>query len=199
MEVLSSAGCGHTKGKSVVSCGEAYARIQAACDARNEGKDIFILARTDALIHGWDEAMTRAKEFKRIGVDAIFVEALPDKEAMKRCAEEIGIPVLANIIEGGKTENLSALELAQLGYSAVAYPWTLVAAKLKSIRETLDRLKKSMTTGAPPMILGYSEVCEGVGFNRYWVSWHYSQLGLYFFADCVRIERSDMNTIKTDW
>jgi len=173
--MLISVGCGHTKGKSVVSRGEAYARIQAACDARNEGHDIFILARTDALIHGWDEAMTRAREFKRIGVDAVFVEALPDREAMKRCAEEVDIPIFGNIIEGGKTENLSALDLAQLGYSAVAYPWTLVAAKLKSIRETLDNLKKSMTVSAPPMILGYSEVCEGVGFNWYWVSWPFSK------------------------
>lgn len=46
-----------------------------------------------------------------------------------------------------------------------------MAAKLKSIRETLEALKKSMTVGAPPMILSYSEVCEGVGFNRYWVSY----------------------------
>ncbi|KAL5046081.1 hypothetical protein BDW71DRAFT_214783 [Aspergillus fruticulosus] len=160
--------CGHTKGKSVVSRGEAYARIQAAVDARNEGQDIFILARTDALIHGWDEALTRAKEFKRIGVDAVFVEALPDRESMQRCVQEIGIPTFANIIEGGKTENLSAKDLAELGFCAVAYPWTLVAAKLKSIRETLDALKKSMTEGAPPMILSYAEVCEGVGFNKYW-------------------------------
>lgn len=89
-------GCGHTKGKSVVSRGEAYARIQAACDARDNGKDIFVLARTDALIHGWDEALARAKEFKRIGVDAVFVEALPDKDAMRRCVEEVGIPTFAN-------------------------------------------------------------------------------------------------------
>lgn len=114
--------------------------------------------------------MTRAKEFIRIGVDAMFVEALPDREAMKRCAEELDIPVFGNIIEGGKTENLSAKELAELGFSAVAYPWTLVAAHLKSIRDTLDGLKKSMLTGAPPMILPYDEVCEGVGFNKYWVS-----------------------------
>ncbi|RMJ28349.1 Isocitrate lyase family [Aspergillus sp. HF37] len=173
--------CGHTKGKSVVSRGEAYARIQAACDARNEGQDMFILARTDALIHGWEEAMTRAAEFKRIGVDAIFVEALPDRDAMKRCVEEIGIPAFANIIEGGKTENLSALELARLGYAAVAYPWTLVAAKLRSVREALDGLKNSMTAGAPPMILGYSEVCEGVGFNKYWdreTRYEYNEDGL---------------------
>ncbi|KAL3470725.1 Pyruvate/Phosphoenolpyruvate kinase-like domain-containing protein [Aspergillus californicus] len=160
--------CGHTKGKAVVSRGEAFARIQAAVDARNEGQDIFILARTDALIHGWDEALTRAKEFKRIGVDAVFVEALPDRDAMRRCVEEVGIPTFANIIEGGKTENLSALDLAQLGFCAVAYPWTLVAAKLKSIRETLEALKQSMTQGAPPMILSYADVCEGVGFNKYW-------------------------------
>jgi methylisocitrate lyase len=79
-----------------VSKGEAYARLQAAVDARNEGKDIFILARTDALIHGWDEAMSRAKEFKRIGVDAVFVEALPDREAMTKCVKELGMPVFAN-------------------------------------------------------------------------------------------------------
>ncbi|KAI9930248.1 hypothetical protein MW887_012061 [Aspergillus wentii] len=160
--------CGHTKGKSVVSRGEAYARVQAAVDARNEGDDIFILARTDALIEGWEEAMTRAKEFKRLGVDAVFVEALPDRAAMKKCVAELQLPMLANIIEGGKTENLPASELAGLGFAAVAYPWTLVAARIKSIRQALEELKQSLTVGAPPMILGYEEMCEGVGFTKYW-------------------------------
>lgn len=152
----------------MVSRGEAYARIQAAVDARNEGLDIFVLARTDSLILGWDEAMTRAKEFKRIGVDAVFVEALPDRESMKRAVQEIGLPTFANIIEGGLTENLSAKDLAELGMCAVAYPWRLVAAKLKAVRDALETLKESMTIGAPPSILSYSEVCEGVGFNKYW-------------------------------
>ncbi|PKY00382.1 carboxyvinyl-carboxyphosphonate phosphorylmutase [Aspergillus campestris IBT 28561] len=174
--------CGHTKGKSVVSRGEAYARIQAACDARNEGRDIFILARTDALIHGWDEAMARAAEFKRMGADAVFVEALPDKDAMARCVKELDMPMLANIIEGGKTENLPAGELARMGFAAVAYPWTLVAARLKSIRDALEGLKRSMVDGTPPpQILGYSEMCEGVGFNRYWnqeARYEYTEEGL---------------------
>lgn len=161
-------GCGHTKGKSVVSRGEAFARIQAAVDARNEGLDIFVLARTDSLILGWDEAMTRAKEFKRIGVDAVFVEALPDRESMRKAVQEIGLPTFANIIEGGMTENLSAKDLAEIGMCAVAYPWRLVAAKLKAVREALESLKASMTIGAPPPILSYAEVCEGVGFNKYW-------------------------------
>lgn len=53
--------------------------MQAACNAQNKGKDIFVLARTNSLILGWDEAITRAREFKRISVDAVFVEALPDR------------------------------------------------------------------------------------------------------------------------
>jgi methylisocitrate lyase len=89
-------GCGHTKGKSVVSRGEAFARVQAACDARDEGQDIFILARTDSLILGWDEAMARAKEFKKIGADAVFIEALPDRAAMQLATKELDMPLFAN-------------------------------------------------------------------------------------------------------
>ena len=161
-------GCGHTKGKSVVGRGEAFARIQAAVDARNEGLDIVLLARTDALIISEEEAIFRAKRFFEIGVDIVFIEALPDKAAMARAVKTVQGPICANIIEGGKTENMSAADLAQLGFCTVAYPWTLVAAKLKSIRETLENIKASMTKGAPPKILSYDEVCYGVGFNKYW-------------------------------
>ncbi|KAI9162816.1 Carboxyvinyl-carboxyphosphonate phosphorylmutase [Paramyrothecium foliicola] len=160
--------CGHTAGKSVVSRGEAYARWQAAVDARNEGQDIWILARTDSLIHGYDEALARAKKAIEIGVDAIFVEALPDREHMTRLRSDLNFPVMSNIIEGGKTENLSAKDLAGLGYFMVAYPWTLVAAKLKSIRETLEAIKGSLLVGKPPVVLSYAEVCDGVGFNEYY-------------------------------
>jgi methylisocitrate lyase len=65
--------------------------------------------------------MTWAHEFKRIGADAVFVEALPDCDAMTRCVKELQIPMLANIIEGGMTENLSAKDQAGLGFAAVAY------------------------------------------------------------------------------
>ncbi|KAK2807129.1 hypothetical protein FQN51_004743 [Onygenales sp. PD_10] len=161
--------CGHTKGKSVVSRSEAYARIQAAVDARNAGLDIWILARTDSLIHGYSEALTRARKFKEIGADCVFVEALPDRATMERFRRDMDdFPVFANIIEGGKTENLSAGELGELGYAAVAYPWTLVAAKIRGVREALEGLKGSFLVGKPPEILSYGEVCEGVGFERYY-------------------------------
>lgn len=164
----SNAGCGHTYGKNVVSRDEAYARWQAAVDARNEGIDIWILARTDSLILGYDEAITRARKAIEIGVDAVFIEALPDQASMQQARKDLNFPMFANIIEGGKTENLSAKELGELGYCAVAYPWTLVAAKLRSIREALEAIKVSFTVGKPPTILTYSEVCEGVGFDKYY-------------------------------
>jgi 2-methylisocitrate lyase-like PEP mutase family enzyme len=126
------------------------------------------MARTDSLIHGYEEALTRARKAIEIGVDAIFVEALPDRESMERLRKDLDFPMIANIIEGGKTQNLSAKDLAELGYSAVSYPWTLVAAKLKSIREALEGIKGSMTVGKPPVVLSYAEVCEGVGFNKYY-------------------------------
>jgi methylisocitrate lyase len=96
---------------------------------------------------------------------------------MKKCIVEIDMPMLANIIEGGKTENLSAKELSGLGFAAVAYPWTLVAAKLKSIRDALESLKRSFMVGPPDMILSYDEVIKGVGFEEYWVS----------FSSCSRV------------
>ncbi|KAL2284616.1 hypothetical protein FJTKL_08716 [Diaporthe vaccinii] len=159
--------CGHTAGKSVVSRSEAYARWQAAVGAKDEGQDIWILERTDSLILGYDEAIARARKAIEIGVDAVFVEALPDRETMAHLRKDLDFPLFANIIEGGKTDNLSAKELGELGYSGVAYPWTLVAAKLRSIRETLEAIKGSFMVGKPPNILSYAEVCEGVGFNKY--------------------------------
>lgn len=143
--------------------------MQAAVDARNEGLDIVIQARTDAYnTHGWKEAIYRANEFLRIGVDLVFIEALPDRESMARAVRETNGPICANIIEGGLTENMSAQDLGEIGMCTVAYPWTLVAAHLKSTREALESLKKSFTLGKPESILSYDQVCYGVGFNKYW-------------------------------
>ncbi|RFU79401.1 methylisocitrate lyase [Trichoderma arundinaceum] len=155
-------------GAAVVSREEAFARVQAAVDARNEGVDIVVIGRTDSLILGWDEAIYRAKKFIEIGVDLIFIEAIPDRETMKKTVDTLNFPTLANIIEGGLTQQLSAQELGQIGFSIVAYPFTMVAAKVKAVREALDILKASFTSGAPPRIMSFEEVCEAVGFDKYW-------------------------------
>lgn len=160
--------CGHTKGKEVVDREEACARIRAAVAAREEGKDIFILARTDALIVSWEEAMERAREFTRLGADAIFMEAMKDRESMGNAVKEIDNAVFANIIEGGKTENVSADDMAKLGIAACTYPLTLLTSRIHSNREALTNLKKSFSTGSPPMILSFEDVCHQVGFDEFW-------------------------------
>lgn len=82
--------CGHTKGKSVVSREEACSRIKAAVDARNEGADIVILARTDARATlGLDEAIERLKLFKQLGADWTFLEAPQSVEEMRRYCQEV--------------------------------------------------------------------------------------------------------------
>ncbi|RSL51505.1 hypothetical protein CEP54_011367 [Fusarium duplospermum] len=149
--------------------GEAFARMKAAVDTRDEGLDIVIQARTDSYnTHRWEEAIYRANKFLEIGVDLVFIEALPDRDSMIRAVKEVKGPLCANIIEGGLTENMSAKDLAAIGMVTVAYPWTLVAAHLRSTREALESLKKSFSIGKPEQILSYEEVCYGVGFNKYW-------------------------------
>lgn len=161
-------GCGHTTGKAVVPEDEAYARIQAAVDARDEGLDIWILARTDSLIHGYDEALKRARRFIEIGVDAVFIEAMPDRDTMRRMADDLDFPCMANIIPGGRTEQVSAVEVAAMGYSALVYPFALLAAEIEAVRDALEGLKGSFTSRVPLETLPAEDVMEAVGFGQYY-------------------------------
>ncbi len=147
---------------------EAYARIQAAVDARNEGLDIWILGRTDSLIHGYDEALKRARRYIEIGVDAVFVEAVPDRQTMARLVQDLQFPCMANMIPGGRTELVSAESLAGMGYAAVAYPFALLAATIKSNREALEGLKVSFKSDKPAETLPAEEIMEAVGFPQYY-------------------------------
>ena len=92
--------CGHTQGKQVVDRGEALSRIRAAADARDEGADILIMARTDARApEGFDEAMWRIQAFADLGADILFLEAPQGEDEMKRfCAGAAG-PKMANLVE----------------------------------------------------------------------------------------------------
>ncbi|KAH0829306.1 hypothetical protein AYO21_05714 [Fonsecaea monophora] len=165
---MNEPGCGHSQGKTVVPEDEAYARIQAAVDARNEGLDIWILGRTDSLILGYDEAVKRARRFIEIGVDAVFVEAVPDRAMMKRLVQDLQFPCMVNIIPGGCTEVVSTKDLAAMGYACVVYPFALIAAKIKAVRQALQDLKASFESGNLPDTLEANEVFEAVGFPQYY-------------------------------
>ena len=163
---LSPKRCGHTRGKQVVERLEAENRIRAAVDARNEGAEILILARTDARgTHGLDEAIARAQMFRQIGADMTFVEAPHSIDEMKRICDEVDGPKMANLLEGGLTPFLKPEELQELGYSIATYPFTGLMAAIDAMQKAFAALK-SGTPPEPPM--GFEQLQTIVGFDEYY-------------------------------
>ncbi|MCA1243475.1 isocitrate lyase/PEP mutase family protein [Stappia stellulata] len=159
--------CGHTKGKLVVSREEAVDRIKAAVDAREEGSDILILARTDARHgHGLDEALERARAFKEAGADLLFVEAPHDVGEMETICREVPGWHMANLVEGGATPLLPHAELERIGYRLAAYPLTLLSAAIKAMQGALSE----MAAGRHPdaALLPFADLRKAVGFDAYY-------------------------------
>ena len=138
--------CGHMAGKEVIEKEEYAEKLQAAVDAK-KSKDFIIVARTDArATRGLDEAIERAKYYKKIGADAVFVEAPKSVDEMRRIGKEIKAPLVANMIEGGATPVLSANELHKMGFKIILYPLSVLYANAFASLTILKELKKSGTT-----------------------------------------------------
>ncbi len=157
--------CGHTRGKQVVDRGEALARIRAAVDAREEGADILVMARTDARFdHGFEEALWRCQAFAEAGADIVFFEAPQSEDEMERLCAAIPVPTMANMVEGGDTPVLSPRRLEAMGYRIAAYPLTLLNAGIGAMQRALDALGAGRT---PDDLLDFAELREIVGFEDY--------------------------------
>jgi len=158
--------CGHTKGKQVVPRDEAFARIRAAVDARDEGADILILARTDARQdHGLDEAIARAQKFREIGADITFVEAPHDAAEMRRICTQVDGPCMANLVEGGLTPMLSHKELQEIGYAIAIYPLAGLTASIGAVNAVLGGIRGG---ALPPAALSFADLRRIVGFDDYY-------------------------------
>ena len=159
--------CGHTPGKDVVSREEAFDRIQAAVDAKADGADILIMARTDANhTHGIEEAINRAQVFHEIGADILFVEAPKDINEMQLICREVPGCKMANIVEGGLTPNLSMRELSDLGYQIAAYPLTLLSSSMRAMKSTLELMKDDLPRDE--LLLDFAELRKNIGFDEYY-------------------------------
>ena len=159
--------CGHTPGKDVVSRDEAFDRIKAAVDARQEGTDILIMGRTDANhTHGLDEAIHRGKQYQEIGADIIFIEAPKTVEEMETICREVPGCHMANIVEGGLTPNLSMEQLQDVGFQFVAYPLTLLAASMQAMKQTLELMRQDLPRANH--LMDFEELRDRIGFNEYY-------------------------------
>ena len=140
--------CGHLDGKALVSTAEMAGKIRAALDTR---KEALIVARTDAVaVEGLEPALERAARYAEAGADVLFIEALRSIDELKLAAARFGgrAPLLANMVEGGKTPVLSAAELETIGYSIAIFPGGTVRSVAFSLQEYFSHLKRDGGTAA---------------------------------------------------
>ncbi len=140
--------CGHLDGKVLVAADEMCGKIRAAVDAR-QSRETLIIARTDAVaVEGFDHAIERAIHYREAGADMLFVEAPKVRGDVVRIVTELGgsLPLIANMVEGGKTPPLSATELEAIGFSLVIFPGGIVRALGHMSREYYGSLASHGTT-----------------------------------------------------
>ncbi len=139
--------CGHFEGKRVIAAEEHAAKLRAAVEARGASA-LVIIARTDARAPlGLAEAIGRGQAYAEAGADVIFVEAPQSIDELRAVREAIpGIPLFANMVEGGKTPLLSAPELESLGYKLVVFPVTALLAATKAMEAVFGELRAKQTT-----------------------------------------------------
>ncbi len=134
--------CGHRPGKALVSAGEMTDRIKAAVDGRTD--DAFtVMARTDAhAVEGQAAAVERALAYVEAGADMIFAEALSTLDEYRQFTKSVGVPVLANITEFGKTPLFTVAELGEAGVSLVLYPLSAFRAMSKAALNVYDTIRR---------------------------------------------------------
>jgi 2-methylisocitrate lyase-like PEP mutase family enzyme len=162
--------CGHMLGRRVIAAEDMAAKVRVARDSRSSS-DFLIVARTDARTTlGLDEALRRAELYLKSGADVLFVESPESVEEMRVIGERFrGVPLLANMVEGGRTPVLSKNELEEIGYKIAIFPalgFLAMGAALEASYSHL--LKTGSSTGNPAPLYDFRKFSELMGFD--WVS-----------------------------
>jgi 2-methylisocitrate lyase-like PEP mutase family enzyme len=137
--------CGHLADKKLIRSAEMAGKIRAACDTR---QNALIMARTDAIaVEGFDAALDRAQAYLEAGADILFIEAPENHEQMVALCDRFAarVPLLANMVEGGKTPLGTVDELGDIGYRLVIFPGGLIRTLAWTMRAYFASLKKHGT------------------------------------------------------
>ncbi|MAE68172.1 MAG: carboxyvinyl-carboxyphosphonate phosphorylmutase [Phycisphaeraceae bacterium] len=159
--------CGHMRGKKVIDRDEYLHKIRSAFEAR-DGRDFFIVARTDALAAvGMDEALARMDGAQAAGADASFVEAPGTGDHMAEIGRRAPKPIVANMIEGGKTPVMARDELGALGFQLIVYPLCGLFAAARAMRSVYGTLHADQTTlNGLDHMLQFDEFNDLIGVDR---------------------------------
>ena len=160
--------CGHMAGKEVILKDDYVPKLKAAAEAR-KSNDFIIVARTDARAPlGLDEAISRGKAYRKAGADVVFVEAPRTVDELKKIAEEIDAPLVANMIEDGVTPNLPASELWRLGYRIAVFPLSALYGATFAMQQVLTELKKTgATRQTRKLMVTFKDFNQFVDLNRF--------------------------------
>jgi len=161
--------CGHMANKSVVDADEAVRKVAAAVEAKSN-PDTTIIARTDSLAPvSIDEALRRAKMFRDVGADVLFIDAPQSMEHLERIGKELaGSTLMANMSESGLTPALSAQEFADLGFGLVVFPTSALRLGMQSVTRLFSTLKTSGDArNAESHIVLLDELNELVDLDHY--------------------------------
>ena len=140
--------CGHEPGRKVASSREMEQRIKAAADARVDA-DVMIVARTDAIaLEGFEAALERAERYREAGADILFVEAPQSEAELGQVPRRLGVPCLANMVEGGRTPVLPFPTLEALGFKVAIYPNSLTRLFARAGQDLLSSLRTTGSTAA---------------------------------------------------
>jgi 2-methylisocitrate lyase-like PEP mutase family enzyme len=162
--------CGHMLGRRVIAREDMAAKIKVAAESR-DSKDFLIIARTDARTTlGLDEALRRAETYLRAGADLLFVESPESVEEMQRIGKTFDVPLVANMVEGGRTPVLTAAELQEIGYRFAIFPavgFLAMGAALERAYSGLKRDGSSTALDVPlypfkdfSALMGFDDVSE---------------------------------------
>jgi 2-methylisocitrate lyase-like PEP mutase family enzyme len=160
--------CGHMDGKEVIPLVDAAAKIRAAAAARTSS-DFLIMARTDARsVSGLDEALRRADAYLEAGADLLFVEAPQSEAELRAVAERFkNVPLVANMVEDGKTPILAPAVLGAMGYRLILYPISALLAAARAAQRVYAGLLSPQGSGASVDRVTFAAYNDIVGLARY--------------------------------
>ena len=159
--------CGHMRGKKVIERDDYVHKIRAAVDAR-DGRDFFIVARTDSLAAvDMDEAVARVVAARDAGADASFIEAPASVDDLKTIGRRSPRPNVANMIEGGKTPVLPKAELESLGFQLILYPLAGLFSAARTMEQMYTKLRDDGTTiGEEHKLMSFAEFNDLIGVDE---------------------------------
>ena len=161
--------CGHTPMRRVIPMADMVRKIQVACDARSS-KEFLIIARTDARSTlGLDEALRRADAYAQAGADVLFVESPETEDEMRKIGASFDLPLLANMVEGGRTPVLSQAALEAIGYKLAIFPVTALLAATQAMKSVYETFKKTGSSdNLSTDLMPFTELTQLMGFEEIW-------------------------------